>query len=178
MIWVALVLSLIAGYLVFWAGVISLIGFGGWKQIADRYPADQWPEEEGVVLSWQSASIGMSNYGNVLKAVITADGLYLRPVRMFAFNHPPVFIPWGSVLRTRTGFWGGLKLELDGGKALSIRGKMATYVKEALKAYELDELDEEDFEGSYLLDDIEEEAPSSKRTSESRPAALRGRIVL
>ena len=47
MIWVALVLSLIAGYLVFWAGVISLIGFGGWKQIADRYPADQWLSSEG-----------------------------------------------------------------------------------------------------------------------------------
>ena len=58
MIWVTLVLSMIAGYLVFWAGVISLIGFGGWKQIANRFPADRWPEEEeGVALSWQSGSI-------------------------------------------------------------------------------------------------------------------------
>jgi len=164
MIWVTFALSMIAGYLVFWAGVISLIGFAGWKKIAERYPACRWPEEEGVALSWQSGSIGTSRYNGVLKAVIAADGLYLRPVRMFAYNHPPVFIPWGSILRTKAGFWGGLKLELDGGKALSIRGKMATYVKEALEAYDL----EENVEGSYLLDDVEEEAPSSKRASRGR----------
>ena len=165
MIWVTIVLSMIAAYLVFWAGVISLIGFAGWKQIAERYPADRWPEEEeGVALSWQSGSIGASRYNGVLKAVITADGLYLRPVRMFAFNHPPVFIPWGSILRTKMAFWGGLKLELVGGKALSIRGKMATYVKEALEAYDL----EDDLNEGYLLDEIEEETPSSERTSRSR----------
>ena len=165
MIWVTLVLAMIAGYLVVWAGVISLIGFGGWKQIAERFPADRWPEEEeGVALSWQSGSIGTSRYNGVLKAVITADGLYLRPVRMFAYNHPPVFIPWGSILRTKKAFWGGLRLELDGGKTLSIRGKMATYVKEALEVYDLEEYDDE----PLLLDEIEEEAPSNKRTSQSR----------
>ena len=165
MIWVTLVLSLIAGYLVFWAGVISLIGFAGWKQIAERYSAERWPEEEeGVALSWQSGSIGTSRYNGVLKAVITAEGLYMRLVRMFAFNHPPVFIQWGSILRTKIAFWGGLKLELDGGKALSIRGKMATYVKEALEAYDL----EDDLNEGYLLDEIEEETPSSERTSQSR----------
>ena len=31
MIWVTLILSMIAGYLVFWSGVVSLIGFAGWR---------------------------------------------------------------------------------------------------------------------------------------------------
>ena len=159
MIWVTIVLSMIAGYLVFWAGVISLIGFAGWKQIEERYPADRWPEEEGVALSWQSGSIGTSRYNGVLKAVITADGFYLQPVRMFAYNHPPVFIPWGSIVSTTKPFWGGLRLELDGGKALVVRGKMATYIKDAKAAYDLDV----DPNEGYLLEEIEEEALFDER---------------
>lgn len=144
---------MIAGYLLIWSGVISLIGFAGWKQISDRYPAEHWPDEEGVALSWQSGSIGASRYNNVLKAVVAVDGLFLRPVRMFAFNHPPVFIPWEAIEHTSSGIFGSLKLHLEGGKALSIRGKMAKYVQEAMDAYDLGSNVSEDVLPNEVWDD-------------------------
>ncbi|MDX1439985.1 MAG: hypothetical protein R3284_08795 [Rubricoccaceae bacterium] len=138
MIWVTLILSMIAGYLVFWSGVVSLIGFAGWRQIAEYYPADAWPEEEGIALSWQSGGIWASNYNGVLKTVVTDSGLYLRPVRMFAFNHPPIFIPWDAVVSTKKAFWGGLRLDLEGGRAITLRGKVVRHVQGALDVFESD----------------------------------------
>ncbi len=162
MIWLTIVLSMIAGYMVFWSGVISLIGFASWRPLADRYPADYWPEEgEGIALSWQTMSIGMSNYGNVLKAVVAVDGLYLQPARMFAFNHPPVFIPWGSIVGISKGFMGSLKLQLEDGKAISLRGKVSRYVEKALNAYDL----ESDDSAGGLLDNLGEEKTTSQQSS-------------
>ncbi len=164
MIWLTLVLSAIAGYLVFWAGVVSLIGFGGWRQLANLYPAEEWPEDEGIALSWQTGSVGVSNYGNVLQAVIGADGLYLRPARMFAFNHPPVLVPWGAVVGISRGFLGGIKLKLEGGKSLALRGKVARYVEEAVAAYgETDSAPEEN-----LLDEPDDEMLPEERSRELR----------
>ena len=165
MIWVTVILSMIAGYMLFWSGVISLIGFAAWRPLAARYPAEYWPEEEeGIKLSWQTASIGMSNYGNVLNAVVAADGLYLRPARLFAYNHPPVFIPWGSIVSTSKGFMSSLKLHLEEGKTIALRGKVARYVEEALEVYDL-EMDESDV---VLLDDLDQEISSSGRRSSDR----------
>jgi hypothetical protein len=132
---VNLVLLAVAGFLAFWAGVVSLIGFAGWKPLAQRFPAGPWPEGEGRRLRWQSARIGLSNYNGVLNAVLTAEGLYLKPTRFFAYNHPPVFIPWGAVRGTRAGLLGGLVLELEGGGALALRGRVAKEVEAALDAW-------------------------------------------
>lgn len=155
MIWVTIILSMIAAYTVFWAGVVSLIGFAGWKQIAERFPADHWPNDEGVALSWQSGRIGASQYNGVLKAAIMTDGFYLQPVRLFAFNHPPVYIPWGSIVGTSKGMLGGLKLQLDGGKSLLLRGKVAKYVTEALDAYDVnDELGPPDSLGELAANEL------------------------
>ncbi len=165
MIWVTLVLSAILVYMLFWSGVISLIGFASWRPLAEQYPAENWPqEEEGLTLSWQSMSIGMSNYGNVLNAVVAAEGLYLRPARMFAFNHPPVFIPWGSIVSTSKGFLGALRLQLEDGKAIALRGKVTRYVEEALAVFDIGS----DESGISLLDELEAETLPDERSRDSR----------
>lgn len=161
MIWVTLVLSMIAGYLVFWSGVVSLIGFGGWKSLASMYPADELPEDQGVYLKWQSANLGASNYNGVLKSVVAEDGFYLHPVRMFAFNHPPVFIPWSAIVDYKKTFWGGVKLELEGGKYLTLRGKIARYVKDAIETYQ-------DVLSDPLLDISNESFVETETTSTKR----------
>jgi len=130
-----LVLSAVAGFMAFWAGVVSLIGFAGWRPLAQRFPADRWPEGEGHHLRWQSASIGLSRYNGALNMALTAEGLYLRPVRLFAYNHPPLFIPWDAVTATKPALLGGLRLELEGGGALALRGRVAKAVEAALGAW-------------------------------------------
>jgi len=132
---VTLILSAIAGFLAFWAGTVSLIGFAGWKQLAERFPAHDWPEGEGYLLKGQSATVGVSNYNNALNAVLTGEGLYLRPLRLFAYNHPPLFIPWAAVRQSGSGMLGGLKLELEGGGTLTLRGRMAKEVKATLDVW-------------------------------------------
>jgi hypothetical protein len=130
-----LVLGALAGFLAFWAGVISLIGFMGWKPLAAQYPAAHWPEGEGVRLGWQSASIRLSNYNGVLNAVVNDDGLYLRPIRPFAYNHPPIFIPWSAVAGLRDGLLSAVVLELEGGGGLRLRGQLAREVRQRYEAW-------------------------------------------
>jgi hypothetical protein len=130
-----LVLAGVAGFMAFWAGVVSLIGFAGWRPLAQRYPAGRWPEGEGHHLRWQSASVGLSRYNGALNAALTAGGLYLRPTRFFAYNHPPVFIPWGAVRATKGSLFGGLVLELEGGGSLALRGRLGKEVGAALEAW-------------------------------------------
>ncbi len=130
-----IVLVAVAGFLAFWAGVVSLIGAMGWKPLARRYPAARWPEGEGRSLGWQSARVGLSRYNNVLNAALAVEGLYLRPVRFFAYNHPPIFIPWGAVRRTEPGLFGSLRLGLEGGGSLALRGRLAREVEAALDAW-------------------------------------------
>jgi hypothetical protein len=132
---VTLILAAIAGYLAFWAGVVSLIGFMGWKPLAARYPAARWPDGEGMEVGWGSGSVAMSNYNGV----VTAEGLYLRPIRAFAYNHPPVFIPWEAVEAVEGGtprLFGGIALRLEGGKGVRLRGRLARAVQETYAVWD------------------------------------------
>ena len=128
---ITLVLGAVALFLGFWAGVVSLIGFGGWRSMAQRYPAHEWPERgEGMRIGWQSGRVGMSSYNNALNAVVTADGLYLRPLRLFAYNHPPVFIPWEAIQGMDQAMF-GIKVGLEGGNGLRLSGRLGRTVRDA-----------------------------------------------
>ncbi len=132
---VSIILAGLAGFLAFWAGVVSLVGFGGWRPLAARYPARRWPEGEGTHVGWQSGRVGMANYNGALNAVVTGEGLYLRPVALFKYNHPPIFIPWEAVEATKTGWLGGLRLDLDGGGGVTVSGRLAREVRRAFDAW-------------------------------------------
>ncbi|MDX1419605.1 MAG: hypothetical protein R3181_06520 [Rubricoccaceae bacterium] len=128
---VTLVLTVVAGCLAAWAGIVSLIGFAGWRPLARRYPADRWPDGEGVRLGWQSGRIGLAGYNGVLDAAVTAEGLYLRPIRPFAYNHPPVFIPWSAVTDVSDGMFSRVTLRLEGERGLRLGGRLGRAAKAA-----------------------------------------------
>ena len=131
---VLIILGAIAGWLAIWTGVVALIGLMGWRTLADRWPAEAWPEAgEGVALSGQSGYVGLSRYSGVLHAVLAEDGLYLRPMKLFAVNHPPLFIPWFAVAAVERGAFGGVKLRVDGG-TLSLGGRLGKQVAVAVAA--------------------------------------------
>jgi hypothetical protein len=132
---VLIILGAALGWGAVWAGVVSLIGVAAWRPVADRYPAERWPAKgEGIALSWQSGTVGLSNYGAVLDAVLTEGGLYLRPAKIFGFQHPPMFIPWAEMGRGEPAFLGGVKLHLTGGGTITLRGRLGKLVGEALAA--------------------------------------------
>ena len=131
---VLIVLGAAVGFVAFWSGVVALIGLMGWRPLAACYAADAWPEAgEGVRLSGQSGQVGLSSYSGVLNAVLTEGGLYLRPMALFAVNHPPLFIPWVEMGAAEQGFFGGVRLQLDGG-ALTLYGRLGRMVGEAAAA--------------------------------------------
>lgn len=132
---VLIILAAAAGGLAIWTGVVALVGMMGWRTIADRYPAGRWPAPgEGVALSWQSAAVGLSSYGSALHAVLTEDGLYLRPARIFAINHPPMLIPWAEMGEGERAIFGGVRLRLAAGGTLTLSGRLGRLVGEALAA--------------------------------------------
>ena len=130
-----LILWAIAAFMAVWVGTISLAGVLGWKPLAARFPAQRWPQGEGVLLTWQSGSVGASNYNGVLNAIVTDEGLYLKPVALFAYNHPPVFIPWAAVEELDKGLFGALKVRFRDGGGLSLRGRVASIVRERYDAW-------------------------------------------
>jgi hypothetical protein len=68
---------------------------GGWAALAKRYRATNAPP--GKQFSFQSAQLGMANYGSCLTIVVSADGLYLSVFPPFRFGHPPILIPWAEI---------------------------------------------------------------------------------
>ena len=162
MIWLTVVLAGIAVWLAIWAGSISLAGWMGWKPLAKEYPGSREPE--GQRLTWQGVHIGASNYNGVITVVLNEDGIYLRPVRLFAYNHPPIQIPWSAIRSAEPGFFGRLKLRLDNGKTLSMRGRASKVVQEWL-----DRLDAEPIKPmNEPLLSLEEERDASVEETEQR----------
>jgi hypothetical protein len=60
--------------------------------LAQRYRAQQLPTGKRFV--GQYGFIGGARYGNALNVTTNDAGLHIEPVSLFAFNHPPLFIPW------------------------------------------------------------------------------------
>jgi hypothetical protein len=95
LLWLFLLIPL--GFLIlfpiFWLFVVWLIGaFGGWQRLAQHYRAQQ-PATGKQWLS-QYGFVGNARYGNGLNVTTNDVGLYIEVVSLFAFNHPPLFIPW------------------------------------------------------------------------------------
>ena len=135
----ALIPLIVTGVLVafplLWLGIVGLIGKMGWGPLARAYPAEEWPAS-GYRVSMQSARIGMSNYSNALNAVATPEGLYLRPMVLFRFGHPPVFIPWEAVGHPEPAFLMGVRVPLADGPSLVLYGRLARAVEAAVRARE------------------------------------------
>ena len=129
-----LVLAVLGGLAV-WVGLIAIIGRFGWRRFADRYPAGAWPEGEGVALSRQTARIGGGRYSGMLHAVVTGEGLYLRPISLYVVQHPPMFLPWAEVERVTESPWrGSVRLQLPPGP-VDLPGEFGELATRAVARY-------------------------------------------
>lgn len=95
-----LVIAILIGFPIFfgalWCGILKFAAWvGGWTALARAYPhSGDFPPDR---LGMQSASFGLSNYSAVLTVAADRDGLYMRPMVLFKFAHPPLFIPWVDI---------------------------------------------------------------------------------
>lgn len=131
-------LSAILGWLLIWSGVVSMIGWMGWKPLAAAYPAQDEPE--GQRFTWQGIYIGASSYNGVVTIVVSDEGIYLTPVRLFAYNHPPILIPWDAIQAVEPGLFGRVKLRLDNGRTISMKGRAGKAVLTYLDRLDAGEL--------------------------------------
>jgi len=112
----------IAGGVAFWCGMSYYFArVSGWTLMADRYRAMLRPA--GKTMRNQIWRIGEARESGVTTLVVAASGLYLRPLVIFRFAHPPLLIPWESITRVDLGqsFWGRPYYDLSVGGLSQIR---------------------------------------------------------
>jgi hypothetical protein len=86
---------------VFWVAICWVVSqLMGWAQIARTYTTYHRPE--GQRYFGRSLEMGpMSNYSNSINVTLSAEGIYLAPVPVFAIGHPPILLPWSFVTGLR-----------------------------------------------------------------------------
>ncbi len=89
-----------------WCFVMLVISrIGGWAALASKYRATSVPD--GKRFLFQSASLGMTNYGSCLTVIVGPAGLYIKVFPLFRAGHPPLLIPWADMhdLREKKFLW-------------------------------------------------------------------------
>lgn len=67
---------------------------GGWRRLAKHYRTEKKPE--GKVFAGIQAMVGLVSYRSALDCTVTEEGFFLRPMLLFRFAHPTLFIPWSE----------------------------------------------------------------------------------
>jgi len=118
-----------------WLLVGTIISFvGGWFSLSKLYRARmpfhgmKWRMQSGQ-MRW------LTNYNNVLTLGVSQDGLYLAPMFLFRFMHPPLLVPWSEIKVRRNKGWFFECVTLTMGHELAIplrvRGKLAEKLRNA-----------------------------------------------
>ena len=94
-----IVIGALVGFPLFFYLVVTLIAnLGGWKSLAQKYPAKQFYSKELNSYSMNSIQIGyFGQYSSVVNIKVYTDGIWLRPGFFFKFGHSPIFIKWNDV---------------------------------------------------------------------------------
>ena len=92
----------------FFAGLICLVSLllsavSGWRRLAESYPDDVIVD--GVTFRWQTALVGIANYGGCLNVTVGHARLRLAVVPLFRVGHPPISIPWSDVRVELGTYW-------------------------------------------------------------------------
>lgn len=74
-----------------WLLVSFLLAQIGWNQLRE-FATMEAPEGQNFYM--QNATVGGPRYKGALTFVVAERGLYLRPIWLFRFSHPPLFVPW------------------------------------------------------------------------------------
>lgn len=122
-------LLIVAGSVVF-VGVMA--GTGGWRSLAERYPAPVGPPLDEERYRFTSVRTGWGLFGTALYQGCVTVGVGSRGFSLalwapFALFHPPMFIPWEALERCRSVEWprGGPLTQItvrDGGE-LTVTGR-------------------------------------------------------
>lgn len=88
------------GFLPLFVGMWCLVcmmlsAIGGWKRLANRYPAPDRPT--GMRHDMASARVGMVSYNNCLTLYTGDEGIYFSVWFVFRLHHKPFLIPWSEL---------------------------------------------------------------------------------
>jgi hypothetical protein len=67
----------------------------GWNTLAATWRTTTPPR--GSSLPWISGTIGAQHFKSGLNVRFDSSGLWLRPILIYGFHHPPLLIPWADV---------------------------------------------------------------------------------
>lgn len=123
-----------------WGGLGWLLArVSGWRRLGRAFAAPG-PAPAGRRRRFQTAHFGwFAHYERCLLLILAEPGLYLRPMVIFRFWHPPLLIPWGAITaeERRTLFLlRSLRLTIDLGPStapveITLRGRR---LREAVRA--------------------------------------------
>jgi hypothetical protein len=86
-----------------WLFVTFLLSrLGGWRRLALQYRLPG--TYSGKVWRFQSGKFNWAGYNNCLSVGANETGLYISPLFIFRFCHPPLLIPWGDINVSRKKF--------------------------------------------------------------------------
>jgi hypothetical protein len=126
-----------------WVLVCFLISLCGWRSFAARYPAPIRPA--GKSFHCSRAQFGsLSSYNNVVRVILTDNGIYFSVSFLFRAFHPPFLLPWESVksVEKQEGFFIGSYYLLEAQESAGrIRVRLPPRVKEDLSRYPIPDRD-------------------------------------
>ena len=116
----------------------ALGGAGGWRSLAERYPASRAgdPEERHRFASLRTSGglVGSSSYANCVMMGIGLKGISVALWAPFALFHPPFFLPWTAVEWWRTVEYPGgrkvVQLTVRDGGSLTFFGRAGSAIAE------------------------------------------------
>ncbi|HBS87756.1 MAG: hypothetical protein A2W91_11430 [Bacteroidetes bacterium GWF2_38_335] len=74
----------------------------GWKKLSDKFPYEGY--FEGYKAGLVSVKIRTAQYNNAINLYFGKEGIYLKPLKIFSYSHPPVMIPIKDILAMDGGF--------------------------------------------------------------------------
>lgn len=106
----------LGAFAVLWMSVVAAISFfDGWRNASKAHPKKNTTSAYKEKYSFQSVSFSMfGNYNNCVNIFFYNEGIELKPIFLFAFFHPPIFILWDdmrSVTRTTYLFKKGVTIQ-------------------------------------------------------------------
>lgn len=79
----------------------ALAGAGGWRKLAERYPArmagTSGERFRFTSLRTSGGLVGMATYNSCVTVGVGEEGVSLELWAPFRLFHPPLFIPWSAV---------------------------------------------------------------------------------
>jgi hypothetical protein len=103
--WLIIVLTAVY-FVTMWCAVCLFISFhGGWRRLAQRYPARQPPS--GTRYSTEWGGVDFAHYHGFLTIHASPEGIFISVWPPFRLGHPPIFIPEDEIYKAKAHRFGG-----------------------------------------------------------------------